>query len=212
MAGDGRRRDLLQLLGELERGRVAIGGQLCQRPLYCEIHRFRHGRTEKAHTRHQVHVPSAGVRHFTREHFIQHAAQTVDVASPIHLGARCLLRAHVCRRTDRDAGPGQRVRDAECPSDPEVSHQHLTATGEQNVLRLDVAVNHAVLVRVVQRNRGVVRDAERVSHRELFLPKQPVAETLAVHVRPGEPELAGDFARVEYGGDDAAGPRSRSRG
>ena len=66
---------------------------------------------------------------------------------------------------------------------------------EQDVLRLDVAVDDAVLVGVVQRAGRLAGDPERVLHRELPLPAEPVAEALALDEGHGEPELAGGLAR-----------------
>ena len=45
--------------------------------------------------------------------------------------------------------------------DPEVGHRRVAAL-EQNVLGLDVAVNHAELVRVAERVGDLARDANRV--------------------------------------------------
>ena len=52
--------------------------------------------------------------------------------------------------------------------DAEVRHQRV-ATLEQDVLRLDVAVDHTVPVGVAQRVRHLARDAQGVVERELLL-------------------------------------------
>ena len=59
--------------------------------------------------------------------------------------------------------------------DAEVRH-HRVALGEQDVLRLDVAVHDAVAVRVVERVGHLARDAERLVDRQLPLAVEPVAE------------------------------------
>ena len=51
---------------------------------------------------------------------------------------------------------------------------------EQDVLRLDVAVHHAPLVRIVQRGGELARDVERRIDRELPLPGQPLAQRLRI--------------------------------
>jgi len=52
--------------------------------------------------------------------------------------------------------------------DPEV-RDHGPAVRQQDVLRLDVAMDHAVRVRIVQRVGDVARDLHRLVHAELRL-------------------------------------------
>ena len=47
---------------------------------------------------------------------------------------------------------------------------------QQDVLRLDVAVDHIVCVRVLQRIPDLARDAQRVVDRQLLLTREPVAQ------------------------------------
>jgi hypothetical protein len=68
--------------------------------------------------------------------------------------------------------------------------------GEEQVLRLDVAVDDAVVVGVLERLGRVARDPERLVHRKASLPPEPVAERLALHVGHGEPEPAGGLTRI----------------
>ena len=95
-----------------------------------------------------------------------------------------------------DPGLGQVLVGPQGPGDPEVGDQRAAVLGEQQVLGLDVAVDHAVLVGVLERLGRLAGDPERVVHGELPLPPQPVAERLALDVRHGEPELPGGLARV----------------
>jgi hypothetical protein len=53
--------------------------------------------------------------------------------------------------------------------------------GEQNVLRLDVAMDHALAVDVVQRVCDLVGNRQRLIDWELFLAVETVAQRLAVH-------------------------------
>ena len=103
---------------------------------------------------------------------------------------------------DRQPGLGQAiVRPRQGPRDAEVGHERGAVAGEQQVLGLDVAVDHAVPVGVLERPGGLGGDPERLVHRQLPLPPEPVAERLALDERHGEPELAGGLARVVDGED-----------
>ena len=111
--------------------------------------------------------------------------------------ARRLLGAHVGRGPDRQPGLGQAIVHArQGPRDAEVGDQGAAVAGEQQVLGLDVPMDHAVSVGVLERPGRLGGDPERRVHRELPLAPQPVAERLALDVRHGEPELAGGLARV----------------
>ena len=68
---------------------------------------------------------------------------SVRASSP---GAGRLLRAHVGRRAHRQAGLGELLvaGRSQRPRDAEVGHQRVAVAREQDVLRLDVAVDDAV--------------------------------------------------------------------
>ena len=80
--------------------------------------------------------------------------------------------------------------------DAEVGDQR-AAVVQQDVLGLDVAVDHAVPVRVVERVGDLARDPHRVVDRELLLAVEPVAERLALDERHDVVEEAVGLARVE---------------
>jgi hypothetical protein len=71
-----------------------------------------------------------------------------------------VLRAHVGRGADHEPGLGQLLLAARAqrPRDPEVRHQRVAVVGEQQVFRLDVAMDYSVAVRVLQRLRCFARD------------------------------------------------------
>ena len=111
------------------------------------------------------------------------------VGPPVQLPLRqCLLGAHVVRGADQHAGLRQRGArlvsrgGADGARDPEVRH-HGVSRLEQDVLRLDVAMDHAPLVRVVERVSHLARDSQRVLERQLPVVPQQIAQRLALHVR-----------------------------
>ena len=61
--------------------------------------------------------------------------------------------------------------------------EHRLAFLEEDVLRLDVAVDEPLAVRVVERARDLLRDRERFLDAELVLAIQLVAQRLAAHER-----------------------------
>jgi hypothetical protein len=83
------------------------------------------------------------------EHLVRHHAERVDVGAVVGgwIGRR-LLRRHVGRCAQRDAGAGQVRRRggvAHRFGDTEVRNQGVAAR-QEDVLRLDVAMDDAVLV------------------------------------------------------------------
>jgi hypothetical protein len=74
--------------------------------------------------------------------------------------------------------------------------------GEQDVLRLDVAVDDALRVRPLERAGQLLGDSQRVVHRQVHLAREARAERLALDARHGEPRerrpiRAGEHPRVE---------------
>ena len=81
------------------------------------------------------------------------------------------------------------------PGDAEVGHERVSAL-EEDVLRLDVAMDDAALVGVLQRLGGLAGDAKRVVQRQLLLPVEPVPERLALDERHDVVEQAFGLSRV----------------
>ena len=111
------------------------------------------------------------------EHFVQHTAKRVDVAPGGDLAlARRLLGAHIVRRADGKPGPRQASAGGRCHRErhAEIGHQCL-AIVKQDVLRLDVPVDHAVAMRIVEGARDSSRDLQGVLDWKLLLAAQPVA-------------------------------------
>ena len=51
------------------------------------------------------------------------------------------------------------------PRDPEVRHERAAVLGEEQVFRLDVPVDHPVVVGILERPGGVGGNPERILHR-----------------------------------------------
>ena len=127
----------------------------------------------------------ARVRRLTCQHFVCQRTERIDVGARIdHAVARCLFRRHVLRRAERQ--PRLRhalpARLAHRQRDPEVGHHRLPMLKE-DVLRLQVAMDDAVLMRIVERARNRDGDAYRLVNGELTLAVEPVPQRLALDVR-----------------------------
>ena len=135
-----------------------------------------------------------------RQHLVEHDAEAVDVGAGVHvLVGRGLLRTHVGRGAEREAGLGQSlVTGAHRPRDPEVGDQRLPIH-QQDVLRLDVAVHGAVPVGEVEGERDFAGKPHGVGDGELPFAAEPVAQALALDVGHRKPEPACGLAGVVDG-------------
>ena len=113
-----------------------------------------------------------------RQHFVQHHAEGVHVGARVllllsgrllgtHVFGRAKARARLRHPRPAVAAPGQR--------DAEVGDQR-PAVVEQHVVRLDVAVNHALAVSVVEPGGDFGGDPDRVGDGELGLAGEPAAQ------------------------------------
>ena len=109
---------------------------------------------------------------------------------------RGLLRTHVGGRAQREAGLRQALAGGVHGSGDAEVGEHASLALEQDVLRLDVAMDDALPLGVSQRVGHRPGDPQRVRQRELGLARQAVPERLALHVGHGEPEPAGRFTGV----------------
>ena len=178
---------------KLHRSTEPIRRRFGQRPHDRRVHRRRDRLPQSPHRRDRIREPLGnhhlrarpGIGRLPSEHLIQHARETVDVAPPVDWAAPArLLRTHVRRcphrnpRLGEPPAPGLRNR----PRDPEVRHHRFPAR-QQNVLRLDVAVHHVVVVGVSKGARHLARDPQGLLDRQLTLPLEPVAQRFTFDVR-----------------------------
>jgi len=112
-----------------------------------------------------------------RQHLVEHRTERVHVGPRVELAiAGRLLRAHVGGRPHRESSLGQLLLIyQEGTGNTEIGHQCLPI-GEQNVLRLDVAMNDAVAVSIVEGERGFAGDAQSLIHGELPLSLESLPE------------------------------------
>jgi hypothetical protein len=153
-----------------------------------------------------------GDRRLAGEHLVQHSGEGIDIAARVQQPvAGGLLRTHVLRSTEVETrfrqpiAPGFRHRER----DAEVRH-HRLALVQQDVLRLDVAVDDVMAMGVAQGVSDLAGDGQCIVERELSLAGKPSTQRLAVHVRHGVIEGAAsltavvqrhDMGMVQAGGD-----------
>ena len=209
----------VERLGERHRRGEPIGGDLRERALDGVLECVRDRRTHDLQRRRALTQMArderlcgpAGEGRFAREHLVADATERVDVGTRIDDGAAAgLLRAHVRRCPQREADLGDRgpVGTTRRPRDPEVS-DHRPPAAQQDVLRLDVAVDHARLMRVRECRGHVAHDRQRVGKRQLHLALEPVPQRLARHERHDEVEQVAAAARVEEWNDVRVLERTR---
>jgi hypothetical protein len=135
------------------------------------------------------------------KHLVQHAAQTVDIAATVQRSLTYeLFRAHVDRCADRQAGIGQRFAaptfgSGNRFSDAEVGDEGV-GLGQQDVSRLDVAVDDTLAMGMVQRISHLSCDLHRVNGRKFSFSGQPVAERFTGDIRHHIEQEAFDLAGI----------------
>lgn len=131
------------------------------------------------------------------EHLKQDDAQGVDVAATIDgLVAMHLLRTHVSRRAD-NAAPRKGGRGLGNLDNAEVGQEGVAIVVEENVAGLEVAVDNASLVGMVQRRADAIQDMSCLGDgKRPFL--QPVGQGAATHVAHHQIWLPVIFAEVIY--------------
>jgi hypothetical protein len=133
-----------------------------------------------------------------REHLVQEARETVLIAPPVEVALRHrLLGTHVEGRTEGDPALSQLLLGTrrECSRNSEVGHNGMPVL-EKNVLRLDVAMDQAAAVRVVECVGDLTGDADGLVDRQLMLAVHPRAKRLAFDEGHDVIEQAVDVPRV----------------
>ena len=180
----------LQSVCQLSRGRWTIRRKLFERAFdrvgdvlrNAGANRPRIGRSLGEHLGKDGLRGARQVRRVADQHLVCHRAQRIHVGARVDQSVtRRLLGPHVLRRADRHARcrdpRAAGVRDCQC--DAEVGNQRLPLV-QQDVLGLEIAVDHAVPVRVVQCAAYRDRDANCLVDRQLSLAIEPMAKALAI--------------------------------
>ncbi len=127
-------------------------------------------------------------RPVTGEHLPRDETEAVDVAARVERRALDLLRRHVRRRADRDAGhrelriAGHRARE------PEVGQQRTVVGVDEDVFRFHVAVHDTHRVRRAERARDVAREPLGALRLEAPVLADQLLERAPGHVRHDERE------------------------
>jgi hypothetical protein len=177
----------LQGFGELGRGLKAIGREFLQRPRHGSIDMGGNrlplkgdGKRFLGHdSRENRLCGRAGKRRLAHEHLIRDRAERIHIAPRVQpLLSGGLLGAHVVRSTEahpRLGDAGGAVAAAAGQRNAEVGDQG-AAVVEQHIVRLDIAMDHAMAVSVVEPLCDLDGDSHGVGDRQLRLPDEPVAE------------------------------------
>ena len=147
--------------------------------------------------RHDGHRVLPGERRFARQQLIEETPQAVDVGGGADLFAGRLLGRHVDGGPNGHAGLGQLLAAALTgrPRDAKVGHQGVTV-GDQNVLRLDVAVNDVLRVGVSQ-SVGHFEDVlNGIVDRQLPVAVEPVPQRFTLDEGHDVKEETIGFTRV----------------
>ena len=200
-------RSRLERFAERGRGTPPVCGNLLQRDRHGVFDGGRHGvasgqdrhRLFGHHLGHDRLRGRPGERRLAGEHLVEHAAEAVHVGARVEVAfAHRLFGAHVLRRAEGHAGLGHpgAARLARGERDAEVRHQG-AAVVQEDVLGLDVAMDHAMAMGVVERAGNFARDSHGAGNRELLLATHAITEGLAINEGHDVEEERIGGARVE---------------
>ena len=158
-------------------------------------------------------VALAGERHPAGQRLVEHHAQRPHVARGADLAdaAGGLLRRHVVRRAELGGRERERALDVDQLGEAEVGEVRLAVRVEEHVAGLEVAVQHAALVRVMDGAGDLREQPGRLPRRQRAL-QETLRERAAVHQLHGEELLPVGLADL-MDGDDVrmVQPRDRLR-
>ena len=167
---------------------VALAGILGQRAHDDRVEVVRHIgpqlRRRRRHLREVLHRDLdrslAGERDLAREHLVQHHTERVEIGARVDGRPACLLRREVLRRADDRAHLRHLGRAG--PRDAEVRHLQPAVAADDDVVRLDVAVNDPVAVGERERAQDLARIVDRDRDRCRAVADEQLLERAPVEV------------------------------
>ena len=141
-------------------------------------------------------------RRHTGQHLEEHHAQAVNIRCRGQFGrlAGGLLGGHVARAAHDALGPRQRLPAFRQLGETEIGDERLAAGVQKDVCRLDVAVQHAVLVRVVHGPRDFGQQFGGLARGQRLAAKAP-GEVRPIHEPHREVVLPLVLSHVEHRDD-----------
>ena len=161
----------LQIFGKLDGGGIAIPALLGHRSLeqrfaigqQARIDLSNSGDGVKHVLHHDLGRRICAIRLLATQHLKQDHPKRIDVAATIELlVAMHLLGAHVGRRSDHRARFGQRGGASAQTSNSEVSQIGLPIRIEEDIGWLEVSMDHAAVMRVIEGTRNPSQDRRRL--------------------------------------------------
>ena len=116
-----------------------------------------------------------------RDRLVQDDAQRIDVGRERDLPAGDLFRADVLGGPEDHPGRRDPDRRVGCARDPEVDHPHVPVPFDEDIGRLDIAMDDAALVGGLQRTGHVDDDAERDVELQTPVALEDALQILPVH-------------------------------
>ena len=210
-----RTRGRIEGRGEFLGGLKALVGLLGQRLAHHGIHRSGNlhveaRRRQRILLEHLAHRDRgiAGERPLAGEKLIEDDADGEKIGAAVHRQSQDLLRRHVGRRAEHRADLRQFRRfDV---GNAEVGDLHRAIRQQEDVRRLDVAMDHAQPMRVAERRQDLRQDAHRVRRPEALVLFEVLLELAPLDQLHRDVPDAGIFAEVVD--RDDIGMRQPARG
>ena len=132
----------------------------------------------------------------TRQALVEEAGERVLVGASVDLLPLDLLGSDVRGRPQRETRVEARRLIREAAGEPEVGQVDVTATVEQDVRGLDIAVHEALCMRGVERVRDLRADRDSQPRIQLLLVREQLLQIAAVREAHDQVELSIHLARV----------------
>lgn len=130
------------------------------------------------------HLPCGftGERHVARHHFVDDKAQGIKVAAMIDRPAFDLFGGHITGRADERTAAGHaHLCSFEGSGETEVRNEDLIAISDEDIVRLEVAMDYALVMGGLQGLTKLPRKFEAALERKRALFLEDVVEILTVH-------------------------------